>query len=738
MAEDVIKEFLIDCHENLDRLDVDLVELEKDPRDSKRLAAAFRTIHTIKGASGFLAYRRLEGVTHAGESLLAKMREGTLVLNREIATALLRLIDAVREILAHLEETGTEPETSYDALIAEFTRLQDPVAAAANGQTDTPAGAPVRLATEPAKPSESKPAGATEPAIDEWKELERRDGGDRRSEDRRAAVETALRVDVGVLDRLMILVGELVLARNQILQCTAAHAETTLSAATQRLDLVTSELQEGVMKTRMQPIGQLWSKFPRVVRDVANDCGKQVRLELDGAETELDRTILEAIKDPLTHIIRNAVDHGIEAPAVRQAQGKPAEGHLSLRAYHEGGQVNITIADDGGGIDPEKIRAAAVRRGLVTAERAARMNDHEALRLIFEPGFSTAESVSHLSGRGVGMDVVRTNIEKIGGHVEIQSRVGAGTLVRITIPLTLAIIPALIVAGADGQRFAIPQVSLLELLRVDQTSMPIEHVKDAPFYRLRGRLLPLIYLERELRLGGGTRAEADASNIVVIEANGTRLGLVVSVIHDTEEIVVKPLSRILKSVPVFAGATIMGDGGVALILDVLALAQRARIASADRDRRSENEPAAAVAPTAGAVEHTLLLFAVGDHPRMAIPLSQVARLEEFAADAIERAGEHDVVQYRGQILRLVTLFPTTAASGVASRRAIVLKAGGGDVALAVDHIIDIVTERVAVQHGLSAAGISGSAIVQQHVTEILDVDAVIASARPRESKGVAA
>ena len=314
-------------------------------------------------------------------------------------------------------------------------------------------------------------------------------------ESRAAVADSTIRVDVGLLDKLMNLVGELVLSRNQIMQFAANHEDSTFMATTQHLNLVTGELQEGVMKTRMQPIGNVWNRFPRVVRDLAVACGKQVRVEMEGAETELDRTIIEAIKDPMTHLVRNSVDHGIESPQDRVAAGKPAEGRLYLRAYHEGGQVNIEISDDGGGINPEKIRDKALQKGMITAEQAARMSEREIVNLIFLPGFSTAEKVTNVSGRGVGMDVVKTNIEKIGGNVDVQSRSGMGTTLKIKIPLTLAIIPALMVVVGE-QRYAIPQVSLLELVRLDGelARKGVEMIHGAPVYRLRGRLLPLVYL----------------------------------------------------------------------------------------------------------------------------------------------------------------------------------------------------------------------------------------------------
>ena len=545
--------------------------------------------------------------------------------------------------------------------------------------------------------------------------------------------ETSIRVDVGLLDKLMNLVGELVLARNQILQL-GAHRDAAFAGTTQRLNLITTELQEGVMKTRMQPIGNVWNKFPRVVRDLAHECGKRVRIEMEGAETELDRTIIEAIKDPLTHVVRNAVDHGIEAPEVRTARGKSATGRLTLRAFHEGGRVNIEISDDGAGIDPERVRQSAVRKGLVSVERAARMTEREAVGLVFMPGFSTADQVTRISGRGVGMDVVKTNVEKIGGSVEIHSAPGCGTALKIRIPLTLAIVPALIVTD-DGERYAIPQVSLLELVRLEGATARtgIETIQGAPVYRLRGNLLPLVYLREAL---GSARPTVEANedavlNIVVLQADDRQFGLVVDGVNDTEEIVVKPLGKEIKGVAVFAGATIMGDGRVALILDVLGLAQRGGVVTGVRDR-AHNETATQTL-SEGENRQALLLFQVDDTSRLALPLSMVARLEEFPRDRVERAGRRDVVQYRGEILPLIDLCEVLGGSAPLDDgplQVVVYAEQGRSVGLVVRRILDIVEEVPGIKHRATAHGLLGSTTIQGRVTDLLDVHGVIRAVDP--------
>jgi two-component system chemotaxis sensor kinase CheA len=489
------------------------------------------------------------------------------------------------------------------------------------------------------------------------------------------------------------------------------------------------------MKTRMQPIGNIWSKFPRVVRDLSLSLAKQVRVEMEGEDTELDKTIVEAIKDPLTHLVRNAVDHAIEPPAERIAAGKPSEGTISLRAYHEGGQVNIEIADDGRGIDAAQVLAKATERGLVPRDAAERLAEREVLSLIFAPGFSTAARVTNVSGRGVGMDVVKTNIERIGGTVDIATVLGGGTTVKVKIPLTLAIIPALIVS-AGAERYAIPQASLLELVRLEgeQACRGIETVSGAPVHRLRGDLLPLVHFNRELGLAGPGGTEL--VNIVVLQADRNQFGLVVDRVHDTQEIVVKPLGTQLKGIATYAGATILGDGKVALILDVLGLAQRAGVVAEKRDRAVT----AAAAPSGETAEdrESLLIVGLGPDRRVAVPLSTVARLEKFPLSTVERAAQGEVIQYRDAILPLVSL---SAALGVRSEQAVAAdgtfdvvvhtSSTGRSVGLVVDRILDIVEqERRRADPRAPREGDGHAVVVDRRVTDVLDVPALVAAFAP--------
>ncbi len=757
MSDDIVREFLVESSENLDLLDRELINLEKDPGNRGTLASIFRTIHTIKGTCGFLGFTKLESVAHVGENLLSKLRDGELALNPEMTTALLAMVDAIRQMLASVEAIGNEGERNDQELIQTLTRHLQGSGVAARAETlavpavevlpeEPPVGAPAPVAASPpvadaapkieAKPdhAEHAPDHAPAPAAETAAQ----------AQGRTAASESSIRVDVTLLDKLMNLVGELVLARNQILQFSNATEDAGLLAPSQRLNLITTELQEGVMKTRMQPIGNIWSKFPRTVRDVATMCGKQVRIEMEGKETELDKTIVEAIKDPLTHIVRNSVDHGVEKPERRVAVGKPAEGRLLLRAYHEGGQVIIEISDDGGGLDADKIRRKAVEKGLITPEQAARMGEREGVNLIFLPGFSTAEKVTNVSGRGVGMDVVKTNIEKIGGTVDVQSKPGTGTTVRMKIPLTLAIIPALIVTSG-GDRYAIPQISLLELVRLDgeDAQKGIELIQGVPVHRLRGRLLPLVYLNRELKVEAEAPdlSKLPAVNIVVLQADERQFGLVVDEINDTEEIVVKPLGKQLKGIKTFAGATIMGDGRVALILDVLGLAQTSNVVSENRERALTDKDRH-VASIAGE-RQTMLLFQCGADGRMAMDLSLVARLEEFKSEMVECAGDAQVVQYRGQImplLRVSDLLPSHSGHGrsngngkpdlAATLQVVVYSEQGRSVGLVVDRILDIVEETIVPQQPSKRDGLLGSAVIQQRVTDLLDVRGFVRTANP--------
>ena len=766
--DEIVGEFLVESHENLDQLDRDLVALEADPGQRDLLSSVFRTIHTIKGTSGFLAFHQLEAVTHVGENLLARLRDGVMTLDQGRTDVLLRMVDTVRALLAAIEATGTEGDVDVDSVVAAITvHLQDVAPAApgepsvqgpAVGPTDAAgpdaAGVPADGATPDAGsttapatteqdgvPTTAAPApagGAAEgPAPAPAAPAAPPAAG---ATHKRSAAESSVRVDTELLDDLMRLVGELVLTRNQIVQQTAGATKTTdmeLLGATQRLNLIASELQEGVMKTRMQPIDALWNKLPRVVRDLGAQCGKHVRLEMVGRETELDRTLLEAVKDPLTHLVRNSVDHGVETPDARLRAGKAPEGVLTLRARHESGQVVVEVADDGGGIDAARIGAKAVEKGLITEADVARMSPADLLQLIFAPGFSTAAAVTNVSGRGVGMDVVKTNIEAIGGTIEVESVPGEGTVCRLRIPLTLAIVPALTIACA-GERYALPQVSLLELVALDaeKAASAVETVGGAPVYRLRGELLPMVSLAEVLGLAAdSTRTAADGIVMAVLRSEGRRFGLVVDKIINTEEIVVKAVSAQLKAVGLYSGATILGDGAVALILDVQALARRSL--RADATDRSAVEAAGASSVVRSRADQ-MLVCDVGGGRRAAIPLPLVTRLERLLAGSVEKVGHLEVVQYRNAILPLVRAGDHLGTDPSGSRgltgpdelEVVVLSERGRSVALVVAEVLDVVDAASATTSDVLDHGLLGSMVVDDRVTELLDVRAAVTAADP--------
>ncbi len=805
MDEDaeILAEFLVESHENLDQLDRDLVGLEADPESRDLLSSIFRTIHTIKGTSGFLALHRLEALTHVGETLLSRLRDGQMTMTRSIADALLAMVDTIRGLLEAIEESGSDVATSVevDPVVARLTdalegRLATGSTAAlaaeefvptveALGLTldpvtpAVPASAPVSADSDPgpvpgppmpvapvattdidpapsAADQQSSVSGSSadgvpgpptgsglgdpgpaarvlpaETGVEHAAAREQLEQGapgaaDPTSDasdaagDKARLVDSSVRVDVELLDGLVQLVGELVLTRNQILQRTDGAGDSELVRAVQRLDLVASELQESVMKTRMQPIGQVWSKMPRVVRDLAAQLGRQVHLEMEGHDTELDRSLLEALKGPLTHLVRNALDHGIEPPDGRVAAGKPVEGRLRLRAYHESGQVIVEITDDGKGIDPAHLGQVAVARGVVSSDALTRMDTKEILDLIFRPGFSTAAEVTNVSGRGVGMDVVRTNIERIGGSVDLVSSVGTGTTCRVRIPLTLAIIPALIVGEADD-RYAIPQANLVELVRLEgeDLSRSVEQIGESPVLRLRGHLLPLVQLSDVL---GVNPSASEALTVVVVQANDIRFGLCVEQVHDTQEIVVKPIGRQLKPVPLYAGATIMGDGRVSLILDVAGIAQTAGV------ELSATEPAGET-HSAHDDESALLVLEVSGGRRAALPLTAVSRLEELPVERVELSGHTEVVQYRDGILPLVRLAPAIGLPETDDDRetlsVIVHEDRMARIGIIVDRVVDVVETELERSEVGVRPGVLGSAVISDKVTDLVDLESVV-------------
>ena len=687
----IVDEFLADSQEGLDRLDQDLVGLEADPRSAPLLASAFRTLHTIKGTCSFLGFHRLERIAHAGEHLLARLRSGERTLDCAVTEALLACVDVVRRILAGIAETRHEPAGDDHELIARLEALAN--TATAKPATAIADASAARPATTIADAGFSRPeASAPDNPTDEVK-------------------SPTIRVQTLMLDSLVDLVGELVLARNQLRQCLEQHDRSLVLASSKRLDQVTSRLQEEAMRTRMQPVSSLWTRLPRLVRDVASACGKDVRLEMSGHHTELDRTLLDALRDPLVHLVRNAIDHGIETPAARRALGKTAHGTVHIAAHHEGGEVHLEIRDDGAGLAHERIRDRALERGLLNRETAAALGERECVELIFLPGFSTAERVTNVSGRGVGMDIVRTAVERLGGRIEVRTSAGAGTTFRIRIPLTLAILPALIVEDR-GERYAVPQAHLVELVRASAAELPsrLEWIHDLPVHRLRDRLLPVVPLTSALH---GLR-ERDAvparGALLVLRAVDRTFGLLVENVLDTEEIVVKPLSPRLRGLGTFAGATVRGDGRVALILDVAALARRAGL-------DAHAEPAVSAALPAAPRGHAWLCVTTVAGDPAAIPLAQVTRIEEADGAAFEAPAGRLALRWREHVLPIRVLGSAQAAPQLdpAHRYCVLIhRDANGWAGVLVHALEDIVETR-------QAASAGARIVLRERITDVHDL-----------------
>ncbi len=738
MEDEILQEFLAESWENLGRLDTEIVSLERQPDDKNLLASIFRTIHTIKGTCGFIGLTGLGSVAHSAENVLGQMRDGKLGVNPQAISLVLKAVDEIKEFLQGLEQTGQEPARDNTDLIRDLdllaqSALRDQAAPQPSEAPALPPVAEIPVATqphpsnailEPEPISDSLPAPSPGiPAASPGTEHLEQDGESRG--DKKNISDLSIRVSVDVLDRLMNLVGELVLTRNQLLQLVRSEDESRYATPITQLNRVTTDLQEGVMKTRMQPIGNAWSKLPRLVRDLSQTTGKQIELVMNGAETELDRTVLDAIKDPLTHMVRNSADHGLENPEKRKAAGKSEIGTIKLNAYHEGGHVIICIEDDGAGIPVEKIKAKAVQMNLVTEAAASKLTDKEILAYIFQPGFSTAEKITSVSGRGVGMDVVRTQIERIGGTIDLSTRLGHGTVIRIKIPLTLAIISALVVESGNLS-FAIPQLGVVELVRLPaEDRHKIERINDNEVFRLRNRLLPLVYLHEVLDLQPSEQDDGDV-NIVVVQVGEDQFGLIVAEVFDTEEIVVKPVGHLLKDIEVFQGTTILGDGRVIMILDVAGVAsqfskQISQVAERERANDQENGDDQ---PT------SLLLFNAGDGTVMSVPLSLVARLEEFDRSEIERTGDQLLVQYRGDLLPLLPVDGMREDLSPPTQPVIVFTEGNKSIGLMVAGIQDIIEDKLVIRIQSKRPGVIGTAIVNEAATDIVDIQYYINRANP--------
>jgi two-component system chemotaxis sensor kinase CheA len=751
--DDLLREFLTETNESLDVVDVELVRFEQDPNNAAILGNIFRLVHTIKGTCGFLGLPRLEALAHAAETLMGKYRDGSPVTGQGV-TMILFTIDRLKEILGDLEGAGAEPEGDDGDLISQLEAMSiaadaAPAAAAPVAEkapAPAPAAAPEQALERALRPGEVSldelerafreteaevavaplPEIAAPPVAPEAAKVEAKKPAARPAKPASAAGDDeiegvkgqqTLRVNVDTLEQLMTMVSELVLTRNQLLEIVRRHEDSEFKVPLQRLSNVTAELQDGVMKTRMQPIGNAWQKLPRIVRDLGNELGKQIDLEMHGAETELDRQVLDLIKDPLTHMVRNSADHGLEGTEQRRLAGKPEKGTIKLSAYHEGGHIVIAIADDGRGLNTDRIKKKILEQNLATEAELEKMTEAQIHKHIFAPGFSTAAAVTSVSGRGVGMDVVRTNIDQIGGTIDLKSVPGEGTTVTIKIPLTLAIVSALIVESA-GDRFAVPQLSVIELVRAQQNSEHrIERIKDTPVLRLRNKLLPLVHLRQLLGIAGGEPLDETAGFIVVTQVGSQTFGIVVDQVFHTEEIVVKPMSSKLRHITMFSGTTILGDGSVIMIIDPNGIASAigtdvsTEVNETEADARRGNERQLI----------SMLVFRAGSREQKAVPLSLVTRLEEVAVDKIEQAHGRHLVQYRGALMPLVSVSGYMELKSEGSQPLLVFSDSGRSMGLVVDEIVDIVEDALNIEVSADVPGLLGSAVIKGQATEILDI-----------------
>jgi len=760
--DDLLNEFLTETSENMDTLDVELVKLEQNPNDPELLGNIFRLVHTIKGTCGFLGLPRLESVAHAGENILGKIRDGDIKVTPVAVSLVLECLDQIKVLLEGLEATEAEPEGEDGDLIARLNAFADgsaPVESVADAPEDVAveaaaeeepdefgfvpvkaedtgkfmtdsepedtvtASAPVeedfqakdlQATEEPAAPAEtSRTKAVAEVAA---KPPVAKAGG---SPAQKASVASqTIRVNVDLLENLMTMISELVLTRNQLMQILRNEKESEFTTPLQRLSQVTTELQEGVMKTRMQPIGNAWSKLPRIVRDLSLELDKKIDLQMIGAETELDRQVLELIKDPLTHMVRNSADHGIETPAERLAAGKTEVGTITLNAFHEGGHIVIEISDDGKGLNTEKIREKALAAGLISENDLENLSTQQIQQFVFNAGLSTADALTAVSGRGVGMDVVKTNIEKIGGTVELQSTEGVGTTFNIKIPLTLAIVSALIIESA-GERFAIPQISVVELVLASANSEhKIENIHGTPVLRLRNRLLPLISLQSSLNIESlDDPGERDETFVVVAQVGTYSFGIIVDRVFDTEEIVVKPVAPVLRNISLFSGNTILGDGSVILILDPNGIA--AHTGDLSMVDSSANDMAAA-AEDEEDKRVALLIFRAGDKTPKAVPLALVARLEEITLSDVEWSGKQALVQYRNKLMPLIPIVEGAVTLTEGSKPVIVFSDNDRSMGLIVDEIVDIVEDHLNIEMPTENPGFLGSAIIAGAATDVVD------------------
>ncbi len=750
MTEERIREFVTECRERLVEADQLLVDLEQASGGDSIVDSLYRHFHTIKGNCGFFGFERLQAITHEAESLIDGLRDGTVPAGGPVIDALLEVVDASRTVLASIEETGEEPESDWGDLIERLERLRTEAdSPSAYETTDSWPAPDERTAGDGGGGGSEGPGASSEEQDDDEKPGEPSAGADEVASIGATSTSRSVRVDVELLDRLMNQTSELILSRNRLQRHASLEAlDAGFQEALHDLDLLTSELQHSVMQARMQPIRRIWNRLPRMVRDLARRHDKEIELKMQGGATELDKNLVELIADPLTHLVRNAVDHGIESPEARREAGKPESGVVRLSASHERGQVVVQIEDDGRGIDREAVAERAVARGLCTAEELEEASEQQLYELLFEPGFSTRAEATGTSGRGVGLDVVKRHIERAGGAIRVDSTEGAGTTFELYLPLTLAVVSALTIQARD-QEFIIPQEYVRHLTRTGWSGdreAQLEVLYQTPVYRDRGRLLPVVYLDRVLGFDERPpieRVDEEANvSLVLLRAERTDFALVVDRVLDTQEHVVKSLPGLLQEIGIYQGATIRGDGRSVMILDPTGLLEAAELA-ADAGQLDLEEDSPTLqheeAPEESGPTEEILWCRSRDDGRMAVPLSSVERLEQFERGEIEHHGEVGFVHYEDQLLPLVEVedvLPERRSeprNEEVYRRAVgqedlpvVLHRWGGElVGLIVTEFLDILATDVDDQYDVSRRGVACCTEVRGHITEVLDVATIL-------------
>lgn len=711
--DEIVMEFLGEAEDGLSSIDNSLLELEKDPHNAEVIGAIFRVMHSLKGTSGFLGLSKLEKVAHAGENVLNKIRDNTLEPTSEVLDAVFKCLDTIRIIVSHIRENQEEPQEEFKELLTLLDVIYkgEKVEAAHKGEV---------VPEMPLPPAnDSTPQEEHKEVVAEAKKVTK--PAEQQSE--------AIRVKISLLDQLMESVGELVLARNQLIQSARQGntSEASYRNSIQRINHITSELQENILQTRMQPMSNVWSAYPRMIRDLSRELGKKIRLDMIGENTEIDRHLVEAIKDPLTHMIRNSVDHGIEVPADRAAAGKDEEGVVTLQAYNQAGNVVIIISDDGKGLSANKIRNKCIEKGLMTEDTAKTLSDQQIYQYIFAPGFSTAEKVTAVSGRGVGMDVVKTNISKIGGHIELKSKEGEGSQFIIKIPLTLAIMPVILMSIGTN-KYAFPLANVYELIKINANSeYKMEYLNEAPILKIRGQVVPLIIMD-ELLNGYSLRHETLHKKLFVVICNvgEQTFGIVVDRIHDIEEIVVKPNSSAMSSIQVYGGCTILGDGSVIMIFDpqvLLSTVQKTTDSSVSQYNSKSilHEDAA----HDDSITSQLLLIQTSEdiNSEKAIPMEFINRIEELETSKIELVSGDYVIQYRESLMRLASFEEGFNFMEKEVVETVVFSNNGENFGLVVQEVIDIVDHvfdgKILKSHNPKYLS---TVVINEKSTEVIDVN----------------